>query len=223
MVISLSVPALLGAQEPEAEPSDPASATVEATVSEEEQPAAEAGDEGAPASLTATRAAVKAAASVEMRDFEFSPRTVTIDPGDSVTWTNVGDEDHDADGGSFSTGTISPGGHAAVRFDDPGTFSYICNFHSNMKGTVVVNSAGRGGPGDGGTGDGGTTGPTGGSPSSNDPGAFGSGSTTSSSGAGSSGSLPNTGQNEIPLIVVGAGFLVCGLLVGALWRHQTGP
>jgi len=208
MVLSLSVPALLLAQEPVSEP--PAAAEGEAATAVQSQPEAVA----APDESTSA----KASGSVDMIDYKFVPKTVTISAGDTVTWNNTGEEDHDADGNGFSSGTVEPGEDASARFANAGTFKYICTFHPDMKGTVVVKDDGddgAGGVGDDG-GSGGTTDPTTGASTTD----------TSSSTFGSSessSSLPETGENEIPLIIVGAAFLVCGLLVGALWRHQAGP
>jgi plastocyanin len=211
LVLSLAVPALLLAQEPAPEGGE---ATTTATAAQ----SASAAEEDAGASDDA-RAVTKASGTVEMIDYRFSPKTITIDEGDSVTWRNTGDEDHDADAQSFSTGTVKPNRSKSETFSDPGTFKYVCTFHADMKGEVVVKAA------SGGVGDDtdeedddttSTTTPT--DTTTTDP----TGSTFDSS-SGSSSSLPSTGQNEIPLIVVGAAFLICGLLVGALWRAQSGP
>lgn len=82
---------------------------------------------------------------VTIRTFAFSPQTVTVSVGDSVTWTNQDPTQHSAKatGGSFDTQALAPGGGAkTITFDLAGTFAYVCAFHpSTMSGTVIVRAA----------------------------------------------------------------------------------
>lgn len=80
------------------------------------------------------------------RSDEFTPRTVEIRPGDSVTWTNDGGI-HNVrfnDGRFTQPPTPRPDNWRVTRtFPDAGTFTYYCEFHSSgqgdgMAGTVVV-------------------------------------------------------------------------------------
>lgn len=81
-------------------------------------------------------------AKVEMVDFSFEPPTVTIQAGGKVIWQNEGEAPHTAtaDAGSFDTGTVDPGKlkSETAAFKKPGTFSYICEIHPQMKATVEV-------------------------------------------------------------------------------------
>jgi plastocyanin len=43
------------------------------------------------------------------------------------------------DGTTFESGTIPPGGVFEVTFTTPGTYSYHCEYHSDMQGTITVN------------------------------------------------------------------------------------
>jgi plastocyanin len=92
-----------------------------------------------PAVFAATRG-------VAIRDFAFSPRTVEIRVGDTVTWRNRDSVAHTATArnGSFDTGLLADGESASIRFRVPGTYRYICTPHPDMTGTVVVRSAGTG-------------------------------------------------------------------------------
>lgn len=46
---------------------------------------------------------------------------------------------HTATAGSdFDTGTLKKGDTKTVTLDKPGSYSYICQFHAFMKGTVIV-------------------------------------------------------------------------------------
>ena len=71
------------------------------------------------------------------------PATVTIQVGDSVTWTNEDSVAHTATAGdgSFDTGSIANGASDTVTFDSAGTFAYICSIHPQMTGSVVVEAA----------------------------------------------------------------------------------
>ena len=77
-------------------------------------------------------------ASVTIQNFAFSPGTVTILKGDTVTWTNQDGTDHTvtfADGGSSNLGK---GTTYSKTFNDVGTFDYHCSIHTYMTGKVVV-------------------------------------------------------------------------------------
>jgi LPXTG-motif cell wall-anchored protein len=94
----------------------------------------------------AKRVKAKAAdtANVTIKDFDFTPATVTVVVGDTVTWTNDGPTAHSAtaEGGSFDTGIFPDGESRSATFDEAGTFAYICTPHPFMEGTVVVEAAG---------------------------------------------------------------------------------
>ena len=83
---------------------------------------------------------------VAAADFAFTPATVTIKAGASVTWSARKDpEQHTVTpevAGSFEgSGPLFAGDDFTVRFDEPGTFAYACSFHPFMTGTVVVEAA----------------------------------------------------------------------------------
>ena len=93
------------------------------------------------ASLVLAAAPVFAAdTAVTIAGFAFGPSSVTVQVGDSVTWTNEDAAPHTATAGgsSFDTGTIGNGASASVTFATAGTYAYICEFHPTMTGTVVV-------------------------------------------------------------------------------------
>jgi plastocyanin len=73
-------------------------------------------------------------------DFKFTPATITIHAGDTITWTNVGPTKHTAtaSNGSFNTGILKKGQSASHTFTQPGTYAYICAIHPWMHGTIVV-------------------------------------------------------------------------------------
>jgi plastocyanin len=97
-------------------------------------------------------------------DLRFEPKTATIEPGETVTWTNKSDIDHTVtayedeipdDAAYFTSGgfeseraarnrvtegLIAPGENYEHTFEEPGTYGYFCIPHegSGMVGTVQV-------------------------------------------------------------------------------------
>lgn len=79
---------------------------------------------------------------VEIPEFAFDPTPVEIDACDSVVWSNTHDQAHTSTGKgdqAWSTGNLAPGAASdPVRFEEAGTFAYICALHPFMEGTVAV-------------------------------------------------------------------------------------
>ncbi len=80
---------------------------------------------------------------VEIADFDFSPRELTVQAGAAITWTNRDSAPHDATdaAGAWATGTLRQGKSAAIVFDSPGEYEYLCTVHPDMKGTLTVERA----------------------------------------------------------------------------------
>lgn len=77
---------------------------------------------------------------VEIRDYDFSPRDLTVSAGTTVTWTNRDAVPHDATSDdSWGTGLLTESESASISFDKPGSYDYICTVHPYMTGTVTVN------------------------------------------------------------------------------------
>lgn len=87
--------------------------------------------------------ALAAEESVTIDGFAFDPAGLTINVGDTVTWTNDDDVAHTAtaDGGGFDTGNIAANASDGVTFDQAGTFAYHCTIHPQMTGTITVRAA----------------------------------------------------------------------------------
>lgn len=87
--------------------------------------------------------ALAADAPVTIQNSEFSPQTVTVNVGDTVTWTNMDAVPHTAtaDDDSWDTGNLAQNGSGDVTFEEAGTFAYHCEIHPSMTGTVVVEAA----------------------------------------------------------------------------------
>ena len=76
-----------------------------------------------------------ATATVTANSSSFSPASVSIAVGDTVSWPNLSGHTVKADDGSFSSGFASSFTHT---FETAGTFDYICTYRPYMKGTVLV-------------------------------------------------------------------------------------
>jgi plastocyanin len=109
----------------------------------------------------------------------FGPAAVTINQGDTITWSwrDSGHNVYSNAGQSetFRSEYLSNGGTFQKTFTQTGTFSYVCQPHAGdgMRGTVTVNAAPPGTPppgGGGGTPPGGGGGGGGGTPGDPSPG-----------------------------------------------------
>ena len=88
---------------------------------------------------TSTGGATTTGTSVTIKDFAFSPASVDIKVGESVTWTNEDSATHNVEGdGGISSGDLANGQTYTKTFDTAGTYAYKCAIHPNMTGTVVV-------------------------------------------------------------------------------------
>jgi plastocyanin len=77
---------------------------------------------------------------VQIVEFSYEPDPVVVQVGGKVTWQNEDTAPHTAtaDDGSFDTGTIDKGKLGSATFKEAGTFTYICEIHPTMHGTVEV-------------------------------------------------------------------------------------
>lgn len=80
---------------------------------------------------------------VDIADFAFSPATLTIQVGDTVTWTNLDTVQHTATStsGAFDSGLLDQNGSYSFTFTQPGTYDYLCTPHPYMTGQIVVQAA----------------------------------------------------------------------------------
>jgi plastocyanin len=78
---------------------------------------------------------------VFIQGMAFSPATITVTAGTTITWTNKDAVTHNVTSNPvlFSSGAMGNGATYSYTFADKGTFSYTCTIHPSMKGTVVVN------------------------------------------------------------------------------------
>jgi plastocyanin len=77
---------------------------------------------------------------IDIQNFKFSPDTVTIKVGQTVTWTNQDSATHSvvALDGSWKSASLDNGGKFSHTFDTAGTYDYRCGFHASMTGKIIV-------------------------------------------------------------------------------------
>jgi len=79
-------------------------------------------------------------ATIEIADFAFAPRTLTIAAGTTVTWRNRDAEPHTVRGRDelMRSGALDQDESYSVRFEKPGTYAYGCSIHPQMSATIIV-------------------------------------------------------------------------------------
>jgi len=77
---------------------------------------------------------------VSIVNMTFSPATLNVPVGTTVTWTNNDNMTHTvtSDASGFDSGDIAPGGKYSKVFSVAGTYAYHCTIHPGMKGTITV-------------------------------------------------------------------------------------
>jgi len=88
--------------------------------------------------LCAPLLASAAQVSVSLNAGAISPATITINPGDTVVWSNTSGSNQSvtANNGTFQSGTIAPTGSFAATFNTPGTYQY----YDNANGSAIIGS-----------------------------------------------------------------------------------
>ena len=159
----------------------------------------------APGARKSKLARAAADVSVSIGDNFYTPKTVNISVGDTVTWTNDGQAQHSATASnkSFDTGVFGPGASRSHTFKRAGTFDYFCTIHGTSQSGTVKVAAASGGGGGGGRGGGGGAGA---GPSE-------AKAVASAGAAGSSTSLPSTGSDALPPMVAGLLLLAGGFVL----------
>lgn len=83
-----------------------------------------------------------AASSVTINNFAFSPASLTVKKGTTVTWTNKDSVAHTVVESDNQTGpssdSLATGKAYSFAYNTVGTFKYHCSIHPDMTGTVTV-------------------------------------------------------------------------------------
>lgn len=78
---------------------------------------------------------------VSIQNFKYSPTTIKVEVGTTVTWTNKDTVQHNVLGDSLTDlngPLLDKGKSFTYTFTEAGTYGYHCAPHPYMKGTVVV-------------------------------------------------------------------------------------
>jgi plastocyanin len=77
---------------------------------------------------------------VKIDNFAFTPKSITVKPGATVTWTNKDDIPHTATSTEkkFSSPVLDTDQSFSFTFREAGSYPYFCKIHPTMTGTVVV-------------------------------------------------------------------------------------
>jgi len=78
---------------------------------------------------------------VAMQDIAFKPDTSAVKLGQTVTWTNREDVQHNVvseEGEKFKSELFGEGGTFSYEPKKAGTLSYVCTIHPGMDGTLTV-------------------------------------------------------------------------------------
>jgi len=89
--------------------------------------------ESAPVKATKTEVAID--------NFSFSPNTLTLSVGATVTWVNHDNVPHvvsSADNQFKKSAVLKPGQSFSHTFATTGTYSYFCSIHPRMTGKIIV-------------------------------------------------------------------------------------
>lgn len=77
---------------------------------------------------------------VAVSNFAYAPARVTVTAGTLITFVNHDQTPHTATTTQpgFDTGSIAPGHSHTVSLSRPGVYTFVCQFHPFMRGTVIV-------------------------------------------------------------------------------------
>jgi plastocyanin len=102
------------------------------------------GNDDTTTATTTTKAKAAAAPTdtIRIANFLYDPDPSTVKAGTKITVTNADSAPHTVTekgaSPSFDSGTIRGKARGSITFSKPGTFTYYCQFHATMNGTVTV-------------------------------------------------------------------------------------
>lgn len=122
---------------------EPKSNTNQQTSSNTDMSTMDMSDEPTPQNETEETQTAQETSSVEIRNYAFSPGTIRVKKGTTVTWTNHDSIGHDitptGGGDDFKASDLLNNGESySFTFNTAGTYTYKCSPHPYMTGTVEV-------------------------------------------------------------------------------------
>jgi len=89
----------------------------------------------------AQNATQASAGAISIDNFTFTPQTLTVKAGTTVTWTNKDDIPHGiaSQNNAFARSkALDTDDSYSFTFTAPGAYQYFCYVHPHMTGTIVV-------------------------------------------------------------------------------------
>jgi len=99
-----------------------------------------------PEALPAGEAAAAASpAVIRIDNFSFTPPTLVVAPGTTVTWTNADDSPHSVreKDGKFKSAALDTNDTFSQTFTAPGEYNYFCSIHPYMTAKIVVKTGAK--------------------------------------------------------------------------------
>jgi plastocyanin len=88
---------------------------------------------------TGSTAPVATTAVSMAKSYRFDPKTIEINAGQTVTWTNNDNFTHTVKVDGMDDHKVGRGDSVSIKFDKAGIYHYVCTLHSkDMHGTVIV-------------------------------------------------------------------------------------
>jgi plastocyanin len=78
---------------------------------------------------------------IVIKDFHFTPETLTVKSGDKITWINRDEEPHtvvSVEKQFKKSSALDTDQEFTITAAAPGTYTYFCSVHPKMTGTIVV-------------------------------------------------------------------------------------
>jgi plastocyanin len=73
------------------------------------------------------------------KSYVFEPKTIEIEAGQTVTWTNDDNFTHTVQVDGQEDHKVEQDESVSIAFDTPGTYHYVCTLHrQDMDGEVIV-------------------------------------------------------------------------------------
>lgn len=78
---------------------------------------------------------------IVIKDFHFTPQTLTVKAGEKITWINRDEEPHtvvSVEKQFKKSAPLDTDQEFTITAGAPGTYTYFCSVHPRMTGTIVV-------------------------------------------------------------------------------------
>jgi plastocyanin len=78
---------------------------------------------------------------IVIKDFHFTPQTITVKSGEKLTWINRDEEPHtvvSVEKQFKKSSALDTDQEFTITAGAPGTYTYFCSVHPKMTGTIVV-------------------------------------------------------------------------------------